>query len=136
MHLSHLSPHEMRPEGQAEMFTSHCFSMFLFLLLLCSSSRRMSNALNDALKKQQSGMLSLGAVVDYTSLAGKKEKVAMDMAVKDIYDHANHQNFPSLHAENSRGDPFRAAASGENNFMCCFVTHSELCPLKLFPNNK
>ena len=135
MHLSHLSPHEMRPEGQAEMFTSHCFSMFLFLLLLCSSSR-MSNALNDALKKQQSGMLSLGAVVDYTSLAGKKEKVAMDMAVKDIYDHANHQNFPSLHAENSRGDPFRAASSGENNFMCCFATHSELCPLKLFPNNK
>ena len=112
MHPSLLSPGEKRPKGQGEMFTSHCFSICLFLLLLCSSSR-MSNAQNDALKKQQSDMLSLGAVVDYTTLAGKKEKVAMDMAIKDLYAHANHQNFPILHVENSRGDPFRAASSGE-----------------------
>nr|POE90492.1 glutamate receptor 2.2 [Quercus suber] len=34
----------------------------------------------------------------------------MDMAIKDLYAHANHQNFPILHVENSRGDPFGAAS--------------------------
>ena len=48
----------------------------------------------------------------------------MDMAIKDLYAHANHQNFPTLHVENSRGDPFRAASSGEYFSMCCFVNRN------------
>jgi len=86
--------------------------------LVFSSSNGMSKALDDALEKRQPDCaLSLGAVVDSTSLAGKKEKVSMEMALKDFYGRRNSlRHYPTLHVRNSRGDPIRAASSGENYF--------------------
>ncbi|XP_059451031.1 glutamate receptor 2.8-like [Corylus avellana] len=72
--------------------------------------------MDDALEKRQLDCkLSLGAVVDYTSLAGKKEKVAMEMALKDFYARRTslRQYYPTLHVRNSRGDPIGAASSAK-----------------------
>jgi hypothetical protein len=54
----------------------HAIHYFFIFLLAFSSSNGMSNAVDDdALEKPQlDRKLSLGAVVDYTSLAGKRRK--------------------------------------------------------------
>jgi hypothetical protein len=96
----------------------HYFSMFLLIILVFSSSNGMSNALGDALEKRQPDCeLRLGAFVDSTSLAGKKEKVAMEMALKDFYAlGSGHRHYLTLNVTNSRGDLIQAASSGENYF--------------------
>lgn len=78
----------------------------------------MSNEQNSCLGEHKSGNLSLGAVADLTSLAGKQEGVAIQVAVNDFYDRARIQQYPNLYVENSRGDPIRAASSGERLFLC------------------
>lgn len=106
---------------RGEMHAIHY--LFIFLLVF-SSSNGMSNAVDDALEKRQlDRKLSLGAVVDYTSLAGRKEKVAIEMALKDFYARSGRlQHYPTLHVRNSRGDPIRAISSGENYFsFSCFL---------------
>jgi hypothetical protein len=112
------------PKRAGEMHANHYFVIFLFVFVL-SSSNGMSNALDDALEKRQPDCeLSLGAVVDYTSLAGKKEKVAMEMALKDFYARTGglRHNPATLHVRNSRGDPIRAASSGQNYYsLSCFL---------------
>ncbi|KAB1216540.1 Glutamate receptor 2.1 [Morella rubra] len=72
----------------------------------------MSNEHDSCLGEHKSGNLSLGAVVDLTSLAGKQEGVAIQVAVNDFYARARIQQYPNLYVENSRGDPIRAGSSG------------------------
>ncbi|CAK7323978.1 unnamed protein product [Dovyalis caffra] len=60
--------------------------------------------------KSKTNKLSLGAIVDYSSRAGKEEKVAIEMAIQDFYANKS-QPGPILLVKDSRGDPFRAAFS-------------------------
>ncbi|XP_059451026.1 glutamate receptor 2.8-like [Corylus avellana] len=100
------------PKRAGEMHAIHCLYIFLFILVF-SSSNGTSNALDDALEKRQLDCkLSLGVVVDYTSLAGKKEKLALEMALKDFYGRRTSLRLNvTLHVRNSRGDPIGAASS-------------------------
>ncbi|GAV64037.1 Lig_chan domain-containing protein/SBP_bac_3 domain-containing protein/ANF_receptor domain-containing protein, partial [Cephalotus follicularis] len=57
---------------------------FLALLLLFSAANGSINTKEDDQKRD-----IIGAIVDYSSRVGKEEKVAMEMAIKDIYDKTN-----------------------------------------------
>ena len=114
------------PKRVGEMHGIHYYFFIFLFVIVFSSSNGMSNAVDDALEKRQPDCkLSLGAVVDYTSLAGKKEKVAMEMALQDFYARTGRlRHNPTLHVGNSRGDPIRAASSGQNYFsLSSFLSH-------------
>jgi hypothetical protein len=118
-----LSPCKM-PKGAGEMHAIHYYFFIFLFVIVFSSSNGMSNALDDAVEKRQPDCeLSLGAVVDYTSLAGKKEKVAMKMALKDFNTRTGRlRHNATLHVINSRGDPIRAASSGQNSTIPCLAS--------------
>lgn len=78
----------------------------------------MTNLEEVALEQHQFHKFSFGAIVDYGSRAGKEEKVAIKMAIKDFYTHFIQP--PTFHFKNSRGDPVQAASSGES--FCLFCT--------------
>jgi hypothetical protein len=63
------------PKRAGEMHAIHYYFFILLFVFVFSSPNGMSKAVDDALEKRQPDCkLSLGAVVDYTSLAGKKKK--------------------------------------------------------------
>lgn len=78
--------------------------LFLFIFVILPSTLTASEDVK----------LSVGAILDYTMLVGKEEKVAMEMAVADSKAASHHQGI-ALHILDSCGDPIRAAASGENS---------------------
>lgn len=95
------------------MFSTNRF-LFLFLFsFLLVFSNGTSHSKDDLSKKHQAGGFSLGAIIDYTSRAGKEEKVAIQMAAHDFCAHFSPR--PTLHFKNSRGDPIQAASSGESS---------------------
>jgi hypothetical protein len=63
------------PKRAGEMHAIHYFFFIFLFVFVFSSPNGMSKAVDDALEKRQPDCkLCLGAVVDYTSLAGKKKK--------------------------------------------------------------
>ncbi|KAI9178079.1 hypothetical protein LWI28_022476 [Acer negundo] len=91
-------------------------SHFLLLFLLILSNRATSNAEEDDVSERNQHherFISLGAIVDYNSRAGKEEKVAMKMAVDDFFGHGSHRPTVLLHVKNSRGDPLQTASSAK-----------------------
>ncbi|KAK3184039.1 hypothetical protein Dsin_031325 [Dipteronia sinensis] len=95
---------------------SHFFLLFLIIFLLSSSNRATSNEEEEddgSEKNQPDQFISLGAIVDFNSRAGKEEKVAMKMAVNDFFGHGGHLPTVLLHVKNSRGDPLQTASSAK-----------------------
>ncbi|KAK1568636.1 hypothetical protein Q3G72_026973 [Acer saccharum] len=91
-------------------------SHFLLLFLLISSNRATSNAEEDdgsERNQHNERFISLGAIVDYNSRAGKEEKVAMKIAVDDFFGHGGHRPTVLLRVKNSRGDPLQTAYSAK-----------------------
>ncbi|KAM7276723.1 hypothetical protein ACFE04_018589 [Oxalis oulophora] len=81
------------------------FLLFFFFLYHFSS-----------FKELEAHKSSLGAIVNCNSRAGREEKVAMEMAIRDFYNaHPNYEQI-SLHVKNSHGD-FRAASSSAKNLI-------------------
>ncbi|KAK2665833.1 hypothetical protein Ddye_004407 [Dipteronia dyeriana] len=91
-------------------------SHFLWLFLLISSNRATSNAEEDdgsQRNQHHDRFISLGAIVDDNSRAGKEEEVAMKMAVVDFFGHGRHRPTVLLHVKNSHGDPLQTASSAK-----------------------
>ncbi|KAM7276874.1 hypothetical protein ACFE04_018740 [Oxalis oulophora] len=63
-------------------------------------------------------LISLGAIVNSKSRAGREEKIAMEIAIHDFNSNAYPIIFRpfnvTLHVKNSHGDPLRAASSAKN----------------------
>ncbi|KAM7495062.1 hypothetical protein LguiB_029671 [Lonicera macranthoides] len=72
--------------------------LFLFIFVILPSTLTASEDVK----------LSVGAILDYTLLVGKEEKVAMEMAVADS-NAASHYPGIALHILYSGGDPIRAS---------------------------
>lgn len=54
--------------------------------------------------------VSLGAIIDSTSRAGKEEKIGIEMAIEDYYNSTGFK--PMLHVRDSGGDPLEAFYMG------------------------
>ena len=84
------------------------FSLISFAFFLISHQTAAGGGLETTDISSVKG--TIAAIVDYGSRVGKEEKVAMEMAINDFYDHTNQRLI--LRVKNSQGDPFQAALTG------------------------
>ena len=90
------------------MSTSSPLLLFFSLVLLFSQKTTANGSINTTMKDQVAGLV--GAIVDQSSRIGKEEKIAMEIAINDVYEKTN-QSF-HLHIMNSQKDPMQAALAG------------------------
>ena len=84
----------------------------LLLTFLLAGSNAKTNDRQDCLVASR-----IGGVIEYSSRVGKEQKIAIEMAVQH---HIFINNSPTctaldLHLQDSRGNPARATASGNNS---------------------
>lgn len=89
-----------------------CFLMIVLDLMGSRSTSRAANIgkLADRCDPDTTEPIArIGGVIDYSTRMGKEQKIAMEMAVQDIY-HSTCDKFDLL-LQDSQGIPARAAAS-------------------------
>uniref|UniRef100_A0A7N2MAK0 Glutamate receptor n=1 Tax=Quercus lobata TaxID=97700 RepID=A0A7N2MAK0_QUELO len=87
-----------------QMATTLTFT-FLALVLLLVEKATVDGRTTTLGKEHVRGII--GAITDYSSRIGKEQKVAMEMAIKDVFNKTN-QRF-DLHIKNTHSEPVQAA---------------------------
>lgn len=90
-----------------QMATTLTFT-FLALVLLLVEKATVDGRTTTLGKEHVRGII--GAIIDYRSRVGKEQKVAMEMAIKDVFDKTN-QRF-DLHIKNTHSEPVQATLAG------------------------
>lgn len=81
---------------------------FLTLVLLLVAKASVDGRTATLGKEHVRGII--GAIIDYSSRIAKEQKVAMEMAIKDVFNKTN-QRF-DLHIKNTQSEPVQAALAG------------------------
>lgn len=90
---------------------------FLALVLLFAQKATVYASTNNTLGKDHVKG-TIGAILDPSSRIGKEQKVAMEMAIKDVFDKTN-QSF-DLQIKNSQREPVQAALAGKSKYVNSF----------------
>ncbi|GMN24408.1 hypothetical protein TIFTF001_047653 [Ficus carica] len=87
-----------------------CLSVFLLVFLLAGSKANINDG-------QDCLVARIGGVIEYSSRVGKEQKIAIEMAAQDLIFINNSPTCTTLdlHLQDSRGNPARATASGNNS---------------------
>ncbi|KAL5558844.1 hypothetical protein UlMin_035055 [Ulmus minor] len=94
---------------------STCFYSFflLFVMLVMTGSKATFNGYKENKKSCEAAkevvLARIGGVIDLTCRVGKEQKIAMEMALEDIYNSTCDKL--DLHLKDSQGKPARAAAT-------------------------
>lgn len=93
------------------------FTLILALILLLSQKATADHGRNISTALGTDNVRGIiGAIVDNSTRIGKEQKVAMEMAIEDVYERTN--EIYDLHMKNSHGEPSRAALAGMNIYIC------------------
>lgn len=94
-------------------------SFFLVLLLFVSSVK--ANGTEEKCQVTQQITARIGCVIDLSSRVGKEQKIAMEMAVQDLFKSTCAK--VDLHLKDSQGNSARATAAGK------FIVAVPICNL-------
>ncbi|KAK1393345.1 hypothetical protein POM88_012401 [Heracleum sosnowskyi] len=81
----------------------------IIIYLLVSSPYIAANSKHAKLR-------GIGGIVDYSSIYGKQQKIAMEMAIVDCYSNVPLHLRAALHVMDSGNDPLKAASSGGRDY--------------------
>lgn len=90
------------------------FLLIIITIIILVKEPYSSHAIeHERREESKNKLISLGAIIEYDSRAGREEKVAMQIAIEDFCAKSSQYYCPTLLVNDSRGDPVHAALLGK-----------------------